>query len=194
MTAQTLSAGTSQAYRRVIDSLPAELRGEVIAGRLVVMPRPAPAHAHAVRVVAGSFGAWFQDGDGGPGGWWILPEPELTLGVDPEYEPIVPDVCGWRRDRVPVFPEGASVRVVPSWVCEVLSPRTRAHDRDEKLPFYGRAGVDHAWLIDPDAQTLEAFCRDDEVMVPCGVWRDTGRVRVAPFDEVEFDLGRLWLR
>ncbi len=39
------------------------------------------------------------DGPGQPGGWWILFEPELRLGPDL----VVPDVAGWRRQKMPVF-------------------------------------------------------------------------------------------
>ena len=36
-------------------------------------------------------------GLGGPGGWYILDEPELHLGE----EILVPDLAGWRRERMP---------------------------------------------------------------------------------------------
>jgi Uma2 family endonuclease len=132
------------------------MRGEVIAGRLTVMPRPAPAHAEVIAAVSTALRRRFHDGGDGAT-WWILPEVELSLGVDPDFDPVVPDLSGWRRSVVPRFPPGASVSVVPQWVCEVLSPRTARSDRDDKLPFYARAGVDHAWIIDPDAHTLEAL-------------------------------------
>jgi len=100
-----------------------------------------------------------------------------------------------RRERASRRTRSRAVgRAAPDWVCEVLSPSTKAHDRDDKLPFYARAGIDHAWLVDPSAHTLEAFSREGERYRPAGQWQGDGRVRVAPFEAAELDLARLWLR
>jgi len=193
MTAQQPSLGTSRQYRAIIDALPNTLTGQVIAGRLVVMPRPAPPHIHAASALDKRIGSLFQDGDGGPGGWWILPEPEVSLGIDADFDPVAPDLAGWRRERMVRLPTTASFATAPDWVCEVLSPSTKAHDRDDKLPFYARAGVTHAWLVDPAAHTLEAFVRQGDGYRVLGVWRGDERVRVEPFDAAELDLARLWI-
>jgi hypothetical protein len=50
---------------------------ELIGGVLHVMPRPAPRHARAGGAMQGELFGPFDRGRGGPGGWWILPEPEL---------------------------------------------------------------------------------------------------------------------
>ncbi len=181
-------------FRDIIDALPEHMTGQVIAGRLVVMPRPAPAHINAASALGHLLGPPFQRGFGGPGGWWIQAEPELVLGIDPDFEPIDPDLVGWRRERMPHLPETAAFDTVPDWVCEVLSPSTEVHDRAEKMPFYARAGVEHAWLVDPVERTLEAFRRDGAVFRPAGAWRGDARVRVEPFDAVEIDLAYLWAR
>lgn len=187
------STGTYRNFRAVIDALPNTLTGQVIGGRLVVMPRPAPPHLRASAAVTKQIGAPFDDGDDGPGGWWILPEPELALAVDPDFDPVVPDLAGWRRARMPHLPTTASFAMVPDWVCEVLSPSTEVHDRAEKMPFYARAGVEHAWLVDPETRVLEAFRRDRGVFRPVGTWRGDARARVEPFEAVEVDLARLWV-
>lgn len=187
------SSGVYKRFRAVIDALPSTLVGQVIGGRLVVMPRPAPPHIHAASALDRQIGRFFQDGEDGPGGWWILPEPELTLGIDPDFDPVVPDLAGWRRERMPQLPDTASFKLAPDWVCEVLSPRTETFDRGEKLPFYARAGTAHAWIVDPESRTLEAFRRDGELYRPTGTWRGDVRARVEPFDAVEIDLARLWV-
>ena len=79
----------------------------------------------------------FHDGPGGPGGWWILDEPELHLGE----HIVVPDLAGWRRERLAALPEEAFFSLAPDWVCEVLSPSTESIDRRRKLPIYAEAGV-----------------------------------------------------
>ncbi|MBU2754232.1 hypothetical protein HFU84_11500 [Acidithiobacillus sp. CV18-2] len=79
-------------------NLPDNLVGEIIAGRLLTSPRPAPKHARASSVLGIRIGNPFDlGGGGGPGGWWILDEPELHLGTDI----LVPDLAGWRREHLP---------------------------------------------------------------------------------------------
>lgn len=176
-----------------IEALPANVVGEIIAGELVVSPRPAPRHARAASALGGILSGPFDFGHGGPGGWWILDEPELHLGVDAAFAAVVPDLGGWRRERMPALPdEEAFFTLAPDWVCEVLSPRSAAMDRAEKLPFYGRAGVAFAWLVDPRARTLEAFRQEGDGWRLVGSFREDARVCCAPFDAVEIELRLLW--
>jgi Uma2 family endonuclease len=95
----------------------------------------------------------FDRGRGGPGGWWILAEPELHLSSDV----IVPDLAGWRRQHVPALPDSATITNTPDWVCEVISPATEALDRGRKLAAFAREGVGHARLLNPGSRTLEVF-------------------------------------
>ena len=165
---------------------------EIIAGTLYTMPRPRPLDQSAGGELYAGLSPPFRRGRGGPGGWIILPEPELRLGDLPDLAQ--PDLAGWHRDRLPDAPPEAAISVVPDWICEVLSPSTEVHDRAEKMPFYARAGVEHAWLVDPIERTLEAFRREGSVFRPTGTWRGDARVRVEPFDVIEIDLAHLWAR
>lgn len=130
-------------------------------------PRP-PRHARASTSLTGRLHGPFALGDGGPGGWWILDEPELHF-PDPtepgEEDVVVPDLAGWRRERMPSLPKEAFFRLAPDWICEVLSQSTEGFDREGKMPVYAREGVRHAWLIDPVARTLEVH-----VLGARGVW------------------------
>lgn len=105
----------------------------------------------------------------------------------------VPDIAGWRRERMPMSPQGHKVTVIPDWVCEILSPSTESKDRRIKMPLYARYGVPFAWLVDPIARTLEAY------ELPAGGWQEIGyfsetdQVAVAPFEAVTLDLSGLWL-
>jgi len=168
--------------------VPAHFVAEIVNGRLVTHPRPAPRHLRASSSLGGTLDGPFDKGRGGPGGWWILDEPELHLGP----HVLVPDLAGWRRTRLPALPEAAWFELAPDWVCEVLSPGTAADDRAEKLPIYAEYGVVHAWLIDPRLRTLEAFEND------AGRWRllttlhDQDRVALPPFDAIAFELSLLW--
>ena len=72
-------------------------------------------------------------------------EPELHLGEDI----LVPDVAGWRRERLPRIPETWDAVIAPDWVCETLADSTRDLDLNGKRPIYAREGFPHLWLVDP---------------------------------------------
>jgi Uma2 family endonuclease len=170
-------------------ALPEHVVGEIIGGELIVTPRPAPRHAVAASVLGGDLGPPFHGaGRGGPGGWWILDEPELHLSDDV----LVPDLAGWRRSRMPSIPETAYFTLAPDWVCEVLSPGTARLDRQKKLAIYAREGVAHAWLLDPLQRTLEILRLDAGHWVIVAIHGDQDVVRAEPFDAIAIELSRLW--
>lgn len=177
-----------------IEALPPGVNGEILAGELVVSQRPAMPHADAASVLGMLLGPPFYLGVGGPGGWRILHEPELSLGVDPDYDPVIPDLAGWRIEVMPERLMTAQCDVVPQWVCEVLSPSTQRRDRMLKLPFYARAGVAHVWLVDALAETVEVFELQGGRWVLLGVHGEDDVVRAAPFDAAEIALSWLWGR
>lgn len=163
---------------------------ELIDGELYTSPRPGSPHARASSILGGRIISNFDDGGGsGPGGWWILDEPELHLGSDV----LVPDIAGWRRERVPVLPQAAAFDFAPDWVCEVVSPATGRLDRVRKLPAYARYEVAHAWLVDPAAQTLDVFVLESGRWVLLAAHGGDDVARIAPFDAIEIPLGTLWL-
>lgn len=169
-------------------SLPENMVGEIIGGVLHTQPRPRPKHVRAASKIGGRLDGPFDMGEGGPGGWWILDEPELHLGQDV----MVPDLAGWRRERMPRLPDAAWFELAPDWVCEVLSPSTARTDRVLKLPRYAAAGVSHCWLGDPDARTLEALENAAGRWLLLGAWSDADAPRVPPFDAIELPLSSLW--
>lgn len=177
-----------------IEALAPNLVGEILAGELHVSPRPAVPHGAAATALIGELTAPFQKGVGGPGGWRFIVEPELSLGVDPDYDPVVPDLAGWRLEAMPERLLTAQVHVVPQWVCEVISPSSVRRDRILKLPFYARAGVSHAWLVDPLQETLEVFALDGASWRIAGLYQGDTTVRAVPFDAIEIALAWLWGR
>jgi Uma2 family endonuclease len=168
--------------------VPDHLVAEIIDGELITSPRPAPRHADASSGLGGALRGPFDRGRGGPGGWRILDEPELHLG----YDIVVPDLAGWRRERLPDLPDEAFFSLAPDWVCEVLSPSTAALDRVKKLAIYARERVGHVWFLDPVAQTLEILRAANGAWVLVTTAAGGSTVSAEPFDALDLDLTLLW--
>jgi Uma2 family endonuclease len=174
-------------YQDVIDS-PEHMVAEIIGGELRLSTRPGGPAIAMASALGDELGPPFKRGRGGPGGWLILDEPELHLGD----EIVVPDLAGWRRERMSVVPDAAYFTVPPDWVCEVLSKSTEKTDRVEKVPIYASFGVQHAWLVHPRRRTLEVFRLHEGSWLSIAVHKDTDRARIEPFDAIELDLAVLW--
>ena len=171
-----------------IEALPPHVVGQILFGALHAHPRPAPKHARASSALGALIGGPFNFDPGGPGGWVILDEPELHLG--PHI--VVPDIAGWRRERLPKLPETAYFETAPDWVCEVLSPSTVRIDRTDKPRIYADYGVGHCWLVDPDARTLEAMALTGDKWLLAATFKDADPVSAPPFEVHTFSLGVLW--
>jgi Uma2 family endonuclease len=174
-----------------LNELPEGEKGEIIDGELFVQPRPRFRHARAAGFLVRHIGGAFDFDDGGPGGWWIVPEPGIELPGAPE---VSPDLGGWRRERMPAPPpEEEPLRLTPDWVCEVLSPSNRRWDLKKKFPFYARVGVPWLWVVDPPAETISvrALQGGDWKIVQEVVGGE--RVALEPFTAVELPLDLLWL-
>src|SRR5581483_2502269 len=169
-------------------AVPEHLVAEILFGRLVTRPRPAPRHAVAGRALGNVLGPPFQFGRDGPGGWIFMSEPELHLGE----HVVVPDLAAWRRAHLPTLPDTAWIDIAPDWVCEVLSPSTQRYDRGDKRIIYADAGVGHLWHLDPVLRMLEVFAFRDGKWLLLGSFHDNAEVVAPPFAEVSFSLGLLW--
>ena len=173
-----------------LEALPENQVGEIVDGVLYASPRPAIPHAKGTSQLLGSLMGPFDRGVGGPGGWLLLVEPEWWTGENV----VVPDIAGWRRERMPHDPTGAYVELAPDWLCEVLSPSTARLDRTRKLPLYARTGVAHVWLVDPLARSLEVLALDGATyrLVASAGADEAGRF--VPFEAIELELVHLWTR
>ena len=171
-------------------SVPDHLIGEIIDGELVTQPRPAASHARAASRLGMEIGTPFDRGRGGPGGWIILDEPELHLHGDA----LVPDLAGWRRERMPELLDVAAFELAPNWVCEVLSESTQRRDRIQKMSIYARERVQHLWLVDPKAQTLEVYELAGSEWLRRQVAGGNDKLSAIPFEAIELELGVLWER
>jgi Uma2 family endonuclease len=180
---------SNQELRADLVALPARLTGEIIDGELYVMSRPSPAHQE---VEAGLMSA-LKFGRGGPppAAWYFQHEVEVLFA---SHELAVPDVSGWRSERIASHRNDNPIEVVPDWVCEVLSDSTRRKDLGPKRDLYARSGMAHLWLADPTAQVLEAFALTGNQWSLLGTWTGSATVTgIAPFPELRFELAQWWL-
>ena len=168
--------------------MPEHLVAEILDGELHTHPRPAPRHAVAFSNLTASLVGPFGKGRGGPGGWWIIGEPEVHLGA----QVLVPDLAGWRRERMSSLPETPWFDLAPDWVGEILSTSTARTDRVLKMRIYAEQGVRHLWLLDPDLRTLEAYGLESGRWVLLGSHAGEETVEAPPFDGVPLNLSELW--
>lgn len=173
---------------------PPTMTAEIIDGGVSLMPRPRRQHARATGELLGELRGPFDRGRDGPGGWVLLIEPELHLGDRPDI--VVPDLAGWRRERIPddfmAEDAPAAISLPPDWCCEVISPRTEALDRGPKMRTYRREKVGHVWLVDPSLRTLEVFRGSSEGYLLVDTFEGDAPVRAEPFDAIELTLGLFW--
>jgi len=173
-----------------LDALPAGIVGEIIEGVLYTMTKPRARHQRTGTGIGSDLRGPFDLGRGGPGGWWIIAEPGIELPDDTKE--ISPDVAGWRRDRMPELPVDEPIRVVPDWICEILSKHTRRHDLLVKMPYYARVGVAYAWIVDLDARVLTAQRLESGRWLTIGTYSDETEARIEPFDAVPLSLTDWW--
>lgn len=169
---------------------------EILMGELHLTPRPAALHQAVNTAMSWTlFGRFGRQGGAGPGGWLILAEVELHLGdPEPTSTVVVPDLSGWRRERLPGVPDTPAIAVRPDWVCEILSPGAANTRRDRvlKQATYHRVGVPWVWIVDPIAQTVEVLTHRDEGYLIAAVHTGAVEVVVPPFEAEPVDLGAWW--
>lgn len=187
-TAMNLPARKPNATYADLEALPEHIVGELIDGVLYTQSRPRPRHQFSSAALTFDLLKAFDRRRGGAGGWWFLQEPELHFGKDV----LIPDLAGWRTESMPSLPESHAITIVPAWVCEVLSPSTKSHDRIRKLRVYAREGVKHVWLVDPGEKSLEVYRREGDHWVLAASFEEDELAHAEPFDSMNIDLALWW--
>ncbi len=168
---------------------PEGMKAEVLGGELILHPRPRPRHGRAQSLLSGRIGIPYDLGEGGPGGWWIVTEPDVVFGP---HDVVSPDLAGWRRQRLPELPDDQPIALAPDWVCEVMSPSSTQRDRVLKADLYLRHGVPHYWLLDLAARSLEAYGAEAGRWVRLGAWLPGQRAAIPPFEQAELEVGNFF--
>ncbi len=171
-----------------IRALPEHLTGEILEpGVLRTMSRPGRAHRRAAKHCHRALDS-FDAGLGGSG-WWIEVETEIRF---PGGRLLVPDLCGFRVERVPELPDDNPLTILPDWCCEILSPRTAREDVTVKLPRYARSGIQWIWIVDPMRCLVEVFETVDGRPALTATAKEDERVVLPPFDG-EIAVGAWWI-
>lgn len=170
-----------------LEAVPSHLVAEILDGVLYTNPRPVARHGAAVTSLAAELAGPFQRGRGGPGGWTFIVEPELHLGP----HVVVPDLAGWRTERMPIVPDAAWIELIPDWICEILSPSTEKMDRGRKRRIYATYGLKHYWLLNVSKRQLEAYDLRDGQFVLVETFEDNAMINAQPFEAAPFSLSLL---
>lgn len=186
MDGTAVTKGRPATYQQILD-LPEHLVGELMDDELIAHPRPFLAHAVILRRLGQELDP-FDRRSATPGGWLLCFEPEIHLGS----HIVVPDMAGWRLERLPKVPKNRHPTVAPDWVCEVLSEGTARYDRLRKPRIYGRHGVAWYWLIDPKERSLEVIALAADRWTTMAVFEEAEEVVAPPFEAVRFPLSALW--
>src|SRR3954447_15683184 len=184
MAARIRERATYQDLLRSPDNLTAEL----VDGELFLSPRPSGPHNQCASALGFYVGGHYNRG--GPAGWWIVYEPEVHFAVDERV--VVPDLAGWRRERMPAHPADHRYTVAPDWICEILSPSTYRWDHEMKMPLYARYGVPWAWYAHPIKRYIEILKLTNDDYTLAAKYEGNANFRAEPFPDVEIDLGSVW--
>ena len=172
-----------------LEQLPESLTGQILNGQLYTHPRPNGKHILISSNVGAELHGPFQKGKNGPGGWWILQEPEVHLTLNSEV--VVPDLAGWKKERLPEIPDTHKFTVIPDWICEIFSPSTESIDKEIKMPLYAKYGVKYLWLIHPIKKSLQAFKLTNNEWILQGTFEGNDAISIEPFDSINIKLNDL---
>jgi excisionase family DNA binding protein len=126
-------------------------RFEVLEGTLAREPSPTIRHQRICRELALALISYFDTVD--PDGEVFFAPLDVTLTAVNVLQPDILYVSGARKSIVlEDHIDGPCDLVV-----EIMSPTNRRKDRLQKMSIYGKAGIPHYWLVDPEEDTLEAF-------------------------------------
>jgi Uma2 family endonuclease len=174
-------------YER-IRNLPEGMTGEILVPNVLkTMSRPGKRHRRSALRCVDALRSFNANLNGT--GWWIEVEAEVRL---PGNRLVVPDLIGYRVERVPELPEENPLTIVPDWACEVLSPSTEKDDTTIKRPLYARCGISWIWIVDPAKRLIEVYETIDGRPALTALAKEDERVVLPPFG-VEFDVGPFWL-
>ena len=146
---QPLSIDRNKEYYTVEEYLTWDenFRAELHEGRLVLMAPPSASHQEVLMEIAAQLHTFLK---GKP--CKVYPAPFGVKLFDNEetiYEPDIAVICD--KSKIDKICCGA-----PDLVIEIRSPATARKDLNEKYKKYEHAGVREYWIVDPEANHVQA--------------------------------------
>lgn len=186
--AEVLQPASFDALYERIQNLPQGVTGEILGPNVIrTINRPGKRHRRSALHCVDSLRS--LNGNVGGTGWWIEVEAEVRLPGD---RLVVPDLIGYRIERVPELPDENPLTILPDWVCEVLSPSTEKDDMTIKRPLYAQCGISWIWMVDPAKRFIEVYETIGGRAALTALAKEDEHVILPPFGK-EFDVGPFWL-
>jgi Uma2 family endonuclease len=160
-------------------------RYEILDGELVTTPRPPIYH----QIVSGNLTARL-DAHVSRNSLGTLLFAPVAVRLD-ETTIVQPDLLFVAADRAHIVNE-LSIDAAPNLLIEILSPSTAKRDRTVKAQLYAKLGVDHYWIVDPEAQQIEAFEREGDVYREVAIVEGDATFSPKLFPGLRIELAALW--
>ncbi len=162
-------------------------RLELINGEIVKRSAPRAEHGAAQLDIGTELAPYRKKS--GMGGWWIMAEISVRYN---EHQAPIHDLAGWRKERVSERPTGV-MGIAPDWVGEITSPGHEKKDYLDVFMILQKHQVPYYWIISPEDQSLLAYkLVNGKYSVIETAQGTSGKIRIEPFLEVEFDLRELF--
>jgi Uma2 family endonuclease len=128
-------------------------RHELIDGEHVVTPTPNRKHQAVSANLLGLIWSYLQQHPIGR----VFSAPFDVILSD--FDVVEPDLLYISQRRLGEIVSSPWIRGAPTLVVEIGSPATRKRDATVKRRLYERFGVDEYWIVDPEADTIDAYRR-----------------------------------
>jgi len=101
----------------------------------------------------------------------------------------IPDLAMFEKGTI--IEKDGRVHSAPQLVVEVLSPANTRRDREEKLADYAELGVPEAWIVSPEARTVEVLYLEEGRFRRVQLLAE-GVLTPKHFPNVKVDIAAIW--
>jgi len=160
-------------------------RYELIEGEIRIMSSPATQHQRVSRNLGVLLHLHVNEHQLGE----VLTAP-LDVILD-RGTVVQPDILFVSKLRLGVISK-RGIEGPPDLVVEVLSESTQSFDRGAKRQVYARYGVDHYWIVDPEARALAEHVRSRNDYALLATHTAPAVCRTALFPDLQLELARVF--
>jgi len=158
---------------------------ELVNGEVAVSPSPRPRHSYVDRQLTAILVSHVNSESLGT----VLGDTDTIFG---EFDVRRPDLLYFSAEREYLILEDEAIDGPPDLCIEIISPKTRRIDRNDKFKQYAASGVKYYWIIDPIIRAAEAYKLVGKTYRLAGKGSGTDVVCFPPFPKLEIPLAQLW--